>query len=74
MFERTKVQYNRPYSKISKSTGAKVAVIFAYIRFSVIASFVVVNTLFDCWNNMKRTNTKTEVRKKKLPLLPLLIC
>jgi hypothetical protein len=28
--------YNRPYSKVRKSTRVKVAVIFAHIRFSVI--------------------------------------
>jgi hypothetical protein len=36
----TPIMKNKPYSKIDKSTGAKVAVIFAHFRFGVIFCYI----------------------------------
>jgi hypothetical protein len=59
---------NRPYSKVNKSTRAKVAFIFAHSRFSVIIFFCVVatnselaferNSNFDCCNSTESNYTK----------------
>jgi hypothetical protein len=71
----------RPYSKINKSTRAKMAVIFVYFRFSVIAFCVDVTikmcelifketSLFDCCNNTERNYTKPEVSKNSCHFYP----
>jgi hypothetical protein len=59
----------RPYLNVDKLTRAKVAVIFAYFQFSVIAFCAVATikncelvfeatSLFDCCNNPERNYTK----------------